>query len=159
MRDINMATTVFDDEIISSTDLKNNQKRWFDRAMKSPVSITNRGGRKLVLINRDQIHSLVQAKDYAEKILKYSLVLKVEMETGRYDGDIFPWAASLTREDRLAFRDELVAVFDRLIRADDWAPLDKVIDSWQATAEALTNRKFMEVVNSTPARRKYKEVE
>lgn len=152
-----MVTTLFDDEIISSTDLKNNQKRWFDRALKSPVSITNRGGRLLVLINREQARNLVLARDYAEKIFKYCQDLKEE--TGSFAGDVFPWAKHLSKEDRLAYRDEMVSAFAETIQTNKWSVLDEIISSWEATAEALTNPKFMEVANSNSAQRKYTRVE
>ncbi len=154
-----MVTTLFDDEIISSTDLKNNQKRWFDKALKSPVSITNRGRRLFVLINREQARNLVLARDYAEKIFKFCQDLKEEAETGCFTSDVFPWGKHLSKEDRLAYRDELIAAFAEMIHTNNWSGLDEIISSWEATAEALTNSKFMEVVNSRPVQRKYTRVE
>jgi hypothetical protein len=154
-----MVTTLFSDAIISSTELKNNQRRWFERACRAPISITNRGGRNFVLINRDQVHNLFLAREYAEKILKYCHELKDATDTGEFASDVFPWAKNLSYDERLEYRDELVSTFTEVIHTNDWSVMDEVISSWEATAEALTNKEFMEVVNSDPVKRKYVEVE
>jgi len=154
-----MVNTLFGDAIISSTELKNNQRRWFEKACRVPVSITNSRGGQFVLINREQVHNLFLAKEYAEKILKYCHELRDENETGKFDSDVFPWARNLSKDDRLAYRDELVASFAKLISTNDWYDMDEVISSWEATAEALTSSEFMEIVNSDTSQRKYVEVE
>jgi hypothetical protein len=154
-----MTTMLFDDDIISSTELKNNQKRWFDRALKSPVSITNRGGRQLVLINRQQIHDLVAARDYAEEIFEYCHEIQNESETGHFESNAFPWAVSLASQDRIALRDELVSLFNRAVHSNSWNLLDEALDAWKATAEALADKEFMAVVNSTPEKREYTAIE
>jgi hypothetical protein len=154
-----MKTILFDDVIITSTDLKNNQKKWLDAALKSPVSVTNRGGKQYVLINRDQIHDLIQGKDYAEKIIKYCRELTSQMESASFISEVFPWAGNLTPEDRNAFKDEMVSTFTTAMQSNNWPELDEVIISWEATAEALSNRQFMQIVNSEARQREFTKVE
>lgn len=152
-----MATTLFSDAIISATELKNNQRKWFTRALETPVTITNRGGRQFVLINREQIRNLVLVRDYSEQVVKYCQ--EVQEKKGDFTSDVFPWTQYLSKEDRLEFRDELVSVFAELIRNNNWANLEEIIGSWEATAEALTNSRFMEVVNSEPGQKEYVEID
>ena len=154
-----MNSIIFDDSIISSTELKKNQKRWFDKALKSPVSITNRSGKQLVLLNREQAHYLILARDYAEKIIKYSNDIKKEIKAEGFNSDVFPWAKNLSKDDKIAFRDELIFTFAELLNTNEWSALDEIIESWKATGEALTNSKFMEVVNSKPGDRKFTKIE
>ena len=154
-----MVSILFGDKIISATDLKNNQKRWFDIAHKTPVSITNRRGRNYVLINREQVHNMFLMKEYAEKIVKYCYELKKEEEQGNFISDVFPWAKYLSKEERMEYHDELINAFTELMNTNNWSNLDEIITSWEATAEALTNSKFMEVVSSEHPQRAYREVE
>ena len=150
--------TIFGDEIITSTDLKTNQKRWFNRALKTPVSITNRS-KKFVLINREQVRGLFFVKDYAEKIVRYCHELREQNENTDFTSDVFPWVRSLSKEERMEYRDEIMSAFSTLIHGNKWEDLDEIISSWKATAEALTNSEFMEVVETNPAKRKYVEIE
>jgi len=154
-----MKTKLFDDVIITSTDLKNNQKKWLDTALKTPVSITNRRGKQYVLINREQIHDLIQVKDYAEKIIKYCIELDKGIDSENFISEVFPWTRFLIQEDRVSFKDDLVATFAASLRGNDWTELDDIITSWEATAEALTNKQFMEIVNSKAEQKEYIEVE
>jgi PHD/YefM family antitoxin component YafN of YafNO toxin-antitoxin module len=154
-----MNNVMFDDSIISSTELKKNQKKWFDKASKTPVSITNRNGKQFVLLNREQARELLLAKEYAEIIFKFVSDLKRESGTEQFSSAVFPWAKNLSRDDRLAFCDELILAFAELININRWLALKDTIESWKATAEALTNPKFMEVVNSKPNERKFTKIE
>ncbi|MBI4304060.1 MAG: hypothetical protein HY665_06975, partial [Chloroflexi bacterium] len=155
----NMVNTLFGDEIISSTELKNNQKKWFDRALKAPISITNTGGRQFVLINREQVRNFVLARDYLELILKYCKEMSHGLEIGKFVSEAFPWAKHLEEHDRLVFANELISALNEVVHTNNWSELEEIIGSWQATAEALTNSKFMEVVNSERGKREYQEVE
>jgi len=78
---------------------------------------------------------------------------------GAFVSTAFPWTRHLGKEDRLAYRDELIDAFSELIHSNDFSSMDEIISSWKATAEALTNSKFMEVVNSIPSQREYREIE
>jgi hypothetical protein len=86
---------------------------------------------------------------------RYNIVLKMD----GIINNIFPWTVKLTPEDRNTFRGELVSVFAAAIQTNNWSELDDVIVSWEATAEALTNKQFMEIVHSEAGQREYTEVE
>jgi len=152
-----MDTTLFSDRIISATELKNNQKKWFDTAVKTPVSITNRGSRHFVLINREQIGNLVLVREYSEKIVRYCRELQEAKKN--FKSEVFPWAQYLDEKDRQEFRDELIAAFTDLLRSNDWSAMDDIISSWEATAEALRNPEFMGVVDTPASDRKYVEID
>ena len=65
-----MATTFLSDEVISSTQLRTNQKHWFDKAIDGVVTIVN-GKKQFVLVNREQISKLYAQKYYTDIILNY----------------------------------------------------------------------------------------
>ena len=85
--------------------------------------------------------------------------MKIAEEQDNFISDIFPWAKHLSKEERIEYRDELITAFTELIHTNNWSILDEIISSWEATAEALTNSKFMEVVNSEPSQREYVEID
>ena len=121
---------------------------------------------KFPLINREQISNLVCANNYSEKIVKYCKEIAEEKDDENSSSDVFPWTKHLNKEEKLEFRNELVDAFTEIVNNNDWlnkdinwSNIDEIIDSWEATAEALTNPKFMEVVNTPSAHRKYIEIE
>ena len=152
-----MVTTLFGDKIISATDLKNNQKAWFAKAEKAPVSITQSGGKQFVLINREHIHILYLVREYSEKLLKYCQELLNNTET--FSSNVFPWAKYLSKQDRVEFRDELMLAFDQMINNHGGQDLEEIISSWESTSEALQNEEFMRVVNDTPGHREYVDID
>ncbi len=154
-----MVTTLFADNIIPATELKNNQRVWFERAYKTPISITSTKGRNFVLINREQMHNLFLAKEYGENILRYCNELKKETETSEFNSQVFPWAKYLSADERMKFADEVVSAYAQIVHTNSWDILEEVISSWKATAEALTNLEFMKVVNTKKSDRGYIEVD
>jgi hypothetical protein len=52
----------------------------------------------------------------------------------------FPWCASFDQDERHAFLIDLL----QAVHAEDAQQLQMVVDEWQATAEALGNREFMQ---------------
>ena len=69
-----MVTTILSDEVINSTDLRDHQKQWFDKALVRPVSIVS-GAKKLVLLNRDHAKHMYLLSHYAEIIIRFSFLL------------------------------------------------------------------------------------
>lgn len=153
------ASAIFEDVIISATDLKTNQKKWFDQAARSPVSITNRGSRQFVLMNREHLSRAFLSKSYAENILQFCQEMSGAKAGGRFESAVYPWASRLSPEDRQEFQAELINTFSRLVHGGDWAEMDEVIASWVATAQALANRQFMDVVKESPRKRKFVEID
>jgi hypothetical protein len=147
-----MESTLFGDDIISQTDLKTNQKQWFDRAFRSPVSITSCKGRSFVLINREQAQSTYSTKNYAVKILEYFK----EVQTSKDDDfAVFPWTIHLSASERKELLGELVTVFNESLHKGDWSLLEETINSWKATAESLTNAKFVKIVSARDESKEY----
>ena len=54
--------------------------------------------------------------------------------------DLFPWAHSLSTEDRCTFLLEVIQV----VHQRDRRQLAELLEDWQATAEAITNTPFMQ---------------
>jgi len=54
--------------------------------------------------------------------------------------DLFPWAHSLSVEDRRTFLLEVI----QAVQQRDRRQLVELLEDWQATAEALTNTHFMQ---------------
>ncbi|MBN2240407.1 MAG: hypothetical protein JW712_11590 [Dehalococcoidales bacterium] len=154
-----MVSTIFDDSIVSATELKKNQKYWFDKAYSTPVSITSSKGRNYVLINREQIGTVFKAKEISEELIRYCYELKKETETGFFTGDVFPWARFLNQDERMEFGDDLMKAFVIGSKLDDFELVGEVISEWKATAEALSNAEFMEVINTESSDRSYTEVD
>ena len=150
-----MEATLFSDEIISPTDLKNNQKKWFERALKSPVSITSCKGKSFVLMNREQVQETYATKEYAEKIILFFMEAKGNKSDVGFTSVVFPWAKYLNNAERLEFLDDLMSIFTEIITTGDWVKLSEVKDSWEATAEALTNSRFMENVRQRDDKKAY----
>jgi hypothetical protein len=150
-----MEATLFSDEIISSTDLKNNQKKWFERALKSPVSITSCKGKSFVLMNREQIQDTYAAKEYAEKIILFLIEVKSNKSAPGFASVVFPWAKYLNTAERSEFLDDLMSTFKIVIATGDWPRIGDVVESWEATAEALTNSKFMDNVALSEDKKEY----
>jgi hypothetical protein len=152
-----MDLSLFGDSIITPTDLKTNQKHWFDKAHKSPVSITGRKGRAYVLINREQMQDTFIVKNYAVKIIDYFMEIRNPGKTQQTS--VFPWSIHLNESERKEFLNELVASFNESLHGGNWSLLEETIGSWKATAEAITNKKFMKVLAAGEKQQGYTAVE
>jgi hypothetical protein len=154
-----MVPKIFDDTIVSATELKKNQKAWFEKAYNTPVSVTSSKGRNFVLINRELMSSIYKAKETGEDVIRYFYDLKKEADTGEFSSEVFPWAKYLGSEDRIKFGDELLSSFIQLVSTNNLDLIKEVISEWRATAEALTNAQFMDVVNTKKSDMNYTEIE
>jgi hypothetical protein len=146
-----MATTIFNDDIITSTDLKMHLKHWFERAYISPISVKS-GAIKLVLINREQAKHMSLLNYYAEMIIKFCQELHSQ-QTNK--SDVFPWVKHLDKEEIVEFREELLATFTDAAHSGNWLALEEMLNAWIATAEAKTNPEIMELINPTGRPREY----
>jgi len=124
-----MVNTAFSDFIVSATDLRKNQKRWFEAASRRPITI-NYGQQRLALINREEIHNLYVEKHYAELILRVCEEFAKEQKS-----NTFPWVEYLDDEDRKEFHRELLTCAIKSIITSDWTQLEYLIEDWKATAE------------------------
>jgi len=136
-----MVGTILSDELINSTELRNNQKEWLDRAYINPVSIKS-GHKRLVLLNRDDVRDMYTLNHYAETIIHFCQ----EQLSGFGKSAIFPWIESLTQEEVEEFKTELITTFVKATRRRKWSTLEEIIRDWAATAEAKTNPEVMELL-------------
>lgn len=139
-----MVTTVLSDEIINSTELRNNQKRWLDKAYFNPVSIMS-GTKKLVLLNREHAKHMYSLTHYAEIVVQFCR----EQGSGeKRQSDVFPWIKHLSEETIREFNKELLATFEEAAYNKDWSAFGEMLDAWVATAEAMTNPEMAELITA-----------
>jgi hypothetical protein len=149
-----MATTFLSDEVISSTQLRTNQKHWFAKASEGAVTIVNGRNRKLfTLIDRERISNLYTQKYYMEMILEYCYeIIKGIKST------IFPWAESLSEEEKAEFHNEILDCVRQATATGDWSSIENLLDDWKATALVESNPKIAGALLEKEARSKYIEI-
>ena len=135
-----MVTTIFSDDVINSTELRNNQKRWLDKAYNYPVSIMS-GVKKLVLLNREHAKDMYLENHYAKMIINFCQEQNAGQTT---KSDVFPWIENLS-ESALT---ELLSTFGMVIHSKDWLALEEMLNDWISTAEAMTNPEMVELLSS-----------
>lgn len=139
-----MVTTILSDEVINSTELRNNQRRWLDKAYNSPISIMS-GAKKLVLLNREHAKDMYLLNHYAKMIIQFCQ----EQNSGPINqSDVFPWIKHLNEKAIVEFRKELLSTFDEVTHNRDWLALEEMLNAWVSTAEAMTNPEMVELLSS-----------
>jgi len=128
-----MITTFLSDEVINSTELRNNQKQWLDKACENVITIIN-GRNKFAIMNRERISSLYAQKHYTEIVLGYCQELAKGLQS-----TTFPWAEYLNSEQRVEFHNELLNCVMESIVSNDWSPVEYLLEDWRATAEVESN--------------------
>ena len=148
-----MVGTILSDELINSTELRNNQKEWLDRAYISPVSIKS-GRKRLVLLNRDEARDMYTLNHYAETIIQFCQ----EQFSGLGKSAIFPWVEYLTQEEIEEFKTELITAFVKAIRRRKWHIIEDIIGEWAATAEVERNPQLSKLLKAKLEPSSYVEV-
>ncbi len=148
-----MVGTILSDELINSTELRNNQKEWLDRAYISPVSIKS-GRKRLVLLNRDEARDMYTLNHYAETIIQFCQ----EQFSGLGKSVIFPWVEYLTQEEIEEFKTELITTFVKAIRRRKWHIIEDIITDWAATAEVERNPQLSKLLKAKLEPSSYVEV-
>ena len=147
-------TTILSDEVINSTDLRDHQKRWFDKALVSPVSIMS-GSKKLVLLNREHAKHMYSLSHYAEMIILFCR----ERDSGKKrESDVFPWVKHLSEKAIGEFNSELLATFEEAMYKKDWSAFQEMLDAWAETAEALTNTEMVELITTDLSKEEFTRV-
>jgi len=150
-----MVTAILSDDIINATELRNNQKKWLDRAYNSPVSIMS-GAKKLVLLNRNNANHMYSISLYAEMIIQFCQ----EQSSGRKrESNVFPWIKYLSEQAIAEFHEELFLTFDKVMRNKDWLAFEGMLNSWVATAEAMTNPEMVELITTDLDKEEFTRVE
>ena len=150
-----MVTTILSDDVINSTELRTNQKRWLEKAYISPISIMS-GTKKLVLLNREHAKHMYSLVNYAEMIIKFC----EERESGKKrESDVFPWIGHLSEKAIKEFNKELFFAFQEAVHSKDWLAFEEMLNSWIATSEAMTNPEIEELITTDLAKEGFTRVE
>lgn len=137
-----MVTIAFSDDIIKASELRKEQKYWFDRASSKPITVTY-GSRKFTIMDRDKIYNLYLRKYYLELVIKYC----DEMVKG-VDSNTFPWIIYLDDEEKEEFHNELIITVAKAVTTNDWATIEELIEDWKATAETKNNPAVMKALKT-----------
>jgi hypothetical protein len=124
-----MMNTIFYDEIINSSDLRKNQKRWFELAVNKPITI-NYGHRQLAIVNREDLGNLYSAVSYLQMILQVCDEFKEDNKSRT-----LIWANDLSDEDKTQFQKELLTTALRACVTNKWDAVGELLEDWKATAE------------------------
>jgi hypothetical protein len=139
-----MRKTMFSDEVVLATDLKKRQRYWFDRARESGgVTIVQGGVADLVLAPRQKVAEAAEAAVHARTAAQF-LREVVTLGHPLADSTIFPWLGDLDAADRQEFVREFVDNLAHCATTNQWAPLEELLEDWQATAEAHRRPELME---------------
>ena len=145
-----MVTTMFSDEVINSSQLRSQQKRWLDKAYIEPISIVS-GEKKLVLLNRERARDILIFNHYAQMIIQFCQEQKGGIVR---DSKVFTWIKHLSEDAIFEFHHELLTTFAEVIHSKDWLTLDDLLNDWIATAEVESKPKLAEALlaKEDPAR-------
>ncbi len=139
-----MVRTFLSDEVINSKELRDHQKQWLEKASVNPVSIRS-GSKRLVLLNREYARDLHLQNHYAQMVIQFCR----EQQSGQGgQSSVFPWIVHLSKEALGEFRRELLTTFDDAIRGGSMPAFEEMLNSWSATAEALTNPEVVELLSA-----------
>jgi hypothetical protein len=144
-----MVTTLFSDEIVNSTELRNNQRYWLGRASSRPITITY-GHHQLAIIDRETISNLYRQKYYLELVVKFCE--EVEKKT---NSNTFPWVDYLANNEKRQFHEELMTNVVKAIVTDNWIGVETLLNDWKATAETIQDTEAMKILSTTGRKNEY----
>ena len=139
-----MAATMFSDQVVLATDLKKQQRYWFDQARKTGgVTIVQGKLADLVLAPRQKVAVAAQTVFHARTVAQF-LRETISLKRPPTESTVFPWLRSLDGAEQESFVSEFVDAFARCSVTEDWRTLEELLEDWQATAEAHRNSDLME---------------
>jgi len=130
---------MFGDEVVQATELKRNQRHWFERARQTGgVTIIQGRRADLVLVPR---RTVAESMETVQRVQQISQFLLEWIHAGSEGGDlidsvVFPWFTDLDQTERQQFHADLIKVLAMCVMQGDWTTLDELLEDWQATAEA-----------------------
>ena len=128
---------MFRDDVVHATELKRNQRHWFDRARQTGgVTIVQGRRADLVLASRRVVAENMETAQRAQLIGQFLLEWLRAENGSLVDSVIFSWLADLDQTERQQFHADLIKVFAECVTRGDWTALDELLENWQATAEA-----------------------
>lgn len=144
-----MTVTILSDDVISSTELRTNQKHWLDKATEKIITVVN-GRKQFALVNREQISNLYAQKYYTELAIGYcqEIIKKIKSTT-------FTWLESLSDEEKMEFHNEFLNSIMNSIDTNDWLSVEHLLEDWKATALAINNPTLTKALTSEEEPLKY----
>jgi len=128
---------MFGDEVVQATELKRNQRHWFERARQvGGVTIVQGRRADLVLAPRRVVAENMETAQRARLIGQFLLEWIRAGNGSLSDSVVFSWLADLDQAERQQFHADLIKVFAECVIRGDWTDLDELLEDWQATAEA-----------------------
>ena len=146
-----MSIVVFDDAIITPSELRSKQKTWLNIAYDTPVTIKYRDC-NLALLNRETARTVYKSLYYAEKVIRF---INEMNNTKTNKSETFPWVKYLDTEEIDEFYNELLVNFTESSSNKNWLAFEEMIDAWIATSEAKTHPEIMELIKPNSRKRKY----
>lgn len=141
--------TILSDDLINSTEFRNNQSRWLNKAYASPISIIS-GKKKLVILNRDYAKNMYKLNNYAGLVVQFC---REQYNRPGKKSDAFPWIKHLNAKEIAQFHSELLSTFVDALHNDNISVLEEVLNDWKATAEVAgdsqLSRKLLEEGDSS----------
>jgi hypothetical protein len=125
-----MDVTFLSDEVINSTELRNNQKKWLDKAYVSPITIIS-GDKKLVILNRDHARQVYSLAHYTEIIIHLYAQLAIYMSS----------------EEEDEFHREFLTAYVKALESQDWSGVDELLEDWKATINVARNSKLAKALS------------
>jgi hypothetical protein len=123
-----MLATFLSDEVISSTELRANQKHWLEKAAEKAITIVN-GRKQFALLNREHIREL-----YAQ-IYHTGLALNLCQEIIKKSKSMtFPWLQYLGDKEKKEFYDEYLEAIGMAMETHEWEAVEQLVEEWKATA-------------------------
>ncbi|MDD5509202.1 MAG: hypothetical protein PHI12_00065 [Dehalococcoidales bacterium] len=125
-----LAPSVFNDEIINSTDLKNQLPKWLGAARCRPITIFYKG-EPVTIINRKTLRDLTEKAFYTNLVVNFcqNYIQRTGVLTP------LPWVAHLSDSEKREFFLELLKVYQEAFASDNWGILEEMLGDWEATAE------------------------
>ncbi|OGO41783.1 MAG: hypothetical protein A2Z04_06260 [Chloroflexi bacterium RBG_16_57_9] len=143
-----MTKTVLSDEVVLATDLKKRQRYWFDQARKKgSVTIVQGKTADLVLARRQGVAKATEAAAHAKTAAQF-LREVITLKRKPSESAVFPWLRDLDDDEQQEFLSEFVDSFAHCSTTGDWAPLEEILEDWQATAIAHRNVELVDAWNT-----------
>lgn len=139
-----MEKTMFSDEVVRATDLKNRQRYWFNRVRETGgVTIIQGKVADLVLAPRQWVAETAEAAAHARTAAQF-LREVITLERPPAESAVFPWLSDLDDEEQQEFLREFVDLLARCSTTSGWARMERLLEDWQATAAAKQNPDLLE---------------
>jgi len=137
---------MFGDEVVQATELKRNQRHWFERARQTGgVTIVQGRRADLVLAPRRVVAGNMETAQRVRLIGQFLLEWIRAGNGNLVASVVFPWLADLDQAERQQFYTNLIKVFAECVTRGDWTALDELLEDWQATAEANRTQGLLDV--------------